>query len=160
MAKGKWLTVEDKQQIKDMLESGISLTEVCQITNISATPVKNIWRTCTNYQREIYYSEIFDGFNKDFPIEFSRFCGVHDRKSRHNTFVHERYEWSLSGFKNFMSDIGPIPKDMIIPTVGRLNHDKGYEPDNFEWQSKSDNSRESAVRNGLGILITQWGPSY
>jgi hypothetical protein len=46
--------------------------------------------------------------------------------------------------------IGPIPEDMVKPTIGRKDHSKGYIVEggipNFEWQEQSDNSREGMLR--------------
>ncbi len=63
-----------------------------------------------------------------------------------------------SGYDRFIKIIGPIPRGMKSPTVGRYDHDLGYVYDwhyrrwNFRWQEKSENSSECAARNGLSRL--------
>jgi hypothetical protein len=56
--------------------------------------------------------------------------------------------WPLNekGLAAFMSYIGPIPKGMRQPSVGRINHKVGYRPGNCFWQERSENSRESMTR--------------
>lgn len=59
-------------------------------------------------------------------------------------------------FERFKAIMGPVPKGMIRPTCGRLDHSMGYVYDtrrcrwNFEWQSMSDNNRDSANRRWHG----------
>jgi hypothetical protein len=36
---------------------------------------------------------------------------------------------------------------MIKPTVGRIDHSKGYVLDNIKWEEYSENCRENALRN-------------
>lgn len=38
------------------------------------------------------------------------------------------------GFEEFCNEIGPIPKDIKRPSVGRKNHDKGYVYGNIKWE--------------------------
>jgi hypothetical protein len=71
-----------------------------------------------------------------------------------------KYVRGLESFNIFLKDIGPVPEGMVKPTVGRLDHSKGYVFDiennrlNFEWQPKEDNIREGAIRNAkLGVGI-------
>jgi hypothetical protein len=58
----------------------------------------------------------------------------------------------LESFNKWLEVMGQIPLGMKVPTVGRYDHKKGYIFDkdnnrwNFRWESKSDNSRESAFR--------------
>jgi hypothetical protein len=62
------------------------------------------------------------------------------------------YSNDLAGYLQFAEDIGPIPRRMRSPTVGRIDHDRGYVADNFRWQEKSDNTRECAIRSGFAAL--------
>ncbi len=61
------------------------------------------------------------------------------------------FERTQKDFERFLTIMGPIPKGMVKPTVGRLDHSLGYVYDvrrcrwNFEWQSRSNNGREGAV---------------
>jgi len=76
---------------------------------------------------------------KEFPIEFKRFIGCHNR-------VHEGKTPSMywprdsSGFFGWLSDIGPIPSHLEKPSVGRIDHSKGYVPGNMRWEEHRLNS--------------------
>jgi hypothetical protein len=62
------------------------------------------------------------------------------------------YTRCLESFNQWLKDIGPMPSDMEVPTIGRIDHDKGYVFDkdnnrlNFGWQSQEENSREVFLR--------------
>lgn len=56
---------------------------------------------------------------------------------------------SEDGFTAFVMYIGPFPKDMEQPSIGRIDHSKGYIYNNFKWEELADNHREAAVRNKL-----------
>ena len=68
------------------------------------------------------------------------------------------FSYDEDGYERFVAAIGPIPKDMRSPTVGRFDHDQGYVFDsakgrwNFRWQERADNSRESAIRNDFAAV--------
>ena len=88
---------------------------------------------------------------RDHPL-YSYFMGVVQR----GRGVGSNFDFNQSDFDRFVEIMGPIPEDMEWPTVGRYNHDLGYVWDesesrwNFRWQEKSDNSKESSLRNKLG----------
>lgn len=44
------------------------------------------------------------------------------------------------GYLNFCSEIGKFPEAMEKPSVGRIDHDKGYEPGNIRWEEHKFNS--------------------
>ena len=72
------------------------------------------------------------------------------------------FPYDERGYQLFAEAIGPIPQ-MNSPTVGRLDHSKGYVLGNFEWQEKADNSRECAERTGLqktGNVAAAKSPSH
>lgn len=62
------------------------------------------------------------------------------------------FKLTRADFSKFLDVMGPIPEGMKSPTVGRLDHSKGYVYDherkrwNFEWQSRADNNREGSLR--------------
>ena len=43
------------------------------------------------------------------------------------------------GFIDFLKEVGPYPKWMRKPSIGRKDHSKGYEPGNVFWQELIDN---------------------
>jgi hypothetical protein len=47
--------------------------------------------------------------------------------------------WDL--FENFLADMGKAPSDEH--TIGRKEHDKNYEPGNCEWQTMSEQRRQT-----------------
>lgn len=60
--------------------------------------------------------------------------------------VAECFERTVDGFIAFILYLGDVPCGMERPTVGRIDHDRGYELGNFTWQSMSENSKEVRVR--------------
>lgn len=44
------------------------------------------------------------------------------------------------GFLNFLKEVGPYPTNMVKPSIGRKDHDKGYVKGNIEWQEYALNS--------------------
>jgi hypothetical protein len=66
------------------------------------------------------------------------------------------FERTYESFEQFIVCMGPIPETMNRPSVGRLDHSKGYVFDieknawNFGWQSVADNSSEMARRTRPG----------
>lgn len=61
-------------------------------------------------------------------------------------------------FKSFLQDMGERPPNL---TLGRKNNDKGYSPDNCEWQSNSEQSRNKRTSHFLLLdgqkkTIAEW----
>lgn len=83
------------------------------------------------------------------PYHLDCFKGMLVRVSTHGLSCD--FTPDASSFLEFVEFIGPVPDGMKTPTVGRKNHNEGYVFGNFEWQSKADNSRESARRNHSGV---------
>lgn len=82
-----------------------------------------------------YYGRL----RKEFPIHFNAFRRMHKRNV-------VEFPMNVEGFISFILVIGPVPKDMSRPSVGRKDHSVGYLKDNYRWESLSDNSREAAIR--------------
>lgn len=52
------------------------------------------------------------------------------------------WEPGRAGMLGFIAEIGAIPDDMIRPSVGRIDHKKGYEPGNVRWEEFNYNARK------------------
>jgi hypothetical protein len=74
------------------------------------------------------------------PIHWKRWVKMNGRGN-----VSKEFSNSFDGFKNFVDYIGEIPNGMDFPTVGRVDHSKGYERGNFSWQEYRENSRRIMV---------------
>lgn len=85
-----------------------------------------------------------------FPKHWRSFCCMHSRSKN----IDPRYARTLDGLVNFICDLGPVPNEMVNPTVGRQDHSIGYFPGNFSWQSKSENSSEIAIRKQIHLMGT------
>lgn len=67
-------------------------------------------------------------------------------------------EWRKS-FRAFLRDVGPRPGHHY--SLGRIDNDKGYFPDNVRWETidQQNNNRRTTVKltlNGETLSITQW----
>jgi len=51
------------------------------------------------------------------------------------------------GFLEFVEELGPIPVRMLHPTIGRVDHSRGYESGNYIWQEFLENCVENGTRN-------------
>src|SRR5574337_228869 len=70
-------------------------------------------------------------------------------------------EWA-NDFSRFLADMGPRPSSQH--TIGRLDHKKGYSPDNCVWQTWSEQSRCSSranllTLNGVTRCAKDWAAS-
>lgn len=45
-----------------------------------------------------------------------------------------RFSRTSQSFKEFVSEMGPIPKSIKRPSVGRKDHDFGYVKGNMQWE--------------------------
>ena len=86
-----------------------------------------------------YYGRL----KKTFPAHYMSFkCML--RRGTPTEYVR-----SPESFMKFILDIGLVPDQMIRPTIGRIDHSKGYYAGNFEWQSHRENSIEPSTRNRI-----------
>lgn len=47
---------------------------------------------------------------------------------------------SRHGYLDFCEEMGPKPAHMVKPSVGRIDHSRGYEPGNVRWEEHAVNS--------------------
>jgi hypothetical protein len=86
-----------------------------------------------------------------YPLHFLRFSGMIDRANKYDLGCD--FKKIYDDFKLFIEVMGPVPEDMDRPSIGRIDHSKGYIYDtennrwNFAWQSMRDNISESSTRN-------------
>jgi len=85
------------------------------------------------------------GLRSKFPHHCLSFKKMHDRSSD----IDPDFSRTTKGLINFIRYIGPVPVDVVDPSVGRDNHSIGYHKGNFAWQSMQDNRRESYFRNEI-----------
>lgn len=74
-----------------------------------------------------------------FSKELQHFKGMHNRV-RDGKSPSIAWPRTLEGFVNFLQAIGPIPKSMVKPSVGRKWHALGYELGNVAWEEHAANS--------------------
>jgi len=86
-----------------------------------------------------YYGE----YKQAYPYHWASFCDMHKRKSE----IDALFSRSFEGFVHFVFYLGPVPEDMIRPSIGRKDHLVGYKKGNFCWQEFSDNAKEGRLRN-------------
>jgi hypothetical protein len=69
-------------------------------------------------------------------------------------------------FNKWLGIIGLIPEDMSRPSVGRVDHSKGYVFDqekgrwNFRWQELSDNHSEGGTRGAFTAFSSEQRTAY
>jgi len=82
----------------------------------------------------------YEGLKQKYPVHFSSFSALNGRCKRKK--LENDFPRTKKGFEDFIEYIGPIPKGMKWPSVGRLDHKKGYIKGNFRWQEMSENSAD------------------
>jgi hypothetical protein len=70
--------------------------------------------------------------------------------------------WRRS-FKKFFSDVGPRPSS--VHSLGRIDNDRGYEPDNVRWMTISEQKRCTSYNryftiNGRSMVLTDWAKEF
>ena len=88
---------------------------------------------------------IFSRWGKRAPPLWYWFTNMQERAVRYG--IECAFAYNEEGYDRFAKEIGPIPASMTSPTVGRYDHDAGYVPGNFRWQSRSENSSECWSRH-------------
>lgn len=79
-----------------------------------------------------------------FPIEVKAFIGLQARVAKGYTTT--CWERSEAGFYEFLACVGKVPRKMNQPSIGRIDHSKGYEPGNCGWQEYHENRCEAVRR--------------
>ena len=111
--------------------------------------------------------------NKVFKKEYNAWNGMRSRcrdtTSQDSHDYRERGirvcdEWEHD-FLAFLEHIGPAPKDGQRWSVGRIDNNKGYEPNNVRWEQDSTQARNhSKQRNNssgvTGVFFGQSGHGY
>lgn len=77
--------------------------------------------------------------NPDFYPELEAFKRMHNRvrDGKVSSIVWAR---NFEGFRKFLVEVGPIPKGMIKPSIGRIKHKFGYREGNVQWEEHAENS--------------------
>lgn len=85
------------------------------------------------------YDGVLDRKKMPFKVRlaYEKYFGM-KRRSGVNFSVREFIGWWLYNLKRFKG---------VEPSIGRLDHSKGYSFDNIEIQEMSENSREAILRN-------------
>lgn len=77
-----------------------------------------------------------------YPRHLVYFSNMHLRVAKYDRECD--FPYTDDGFVMFCEYIGPIPEGMKVPSVGRIDHSRGYVFDNFRWQELSDNVADGA----------------
>lgn len=77
------------------------------------------------------------------------YCNGYARYGGRGIKVCERWLDEKSGFKNFVKDMGERPCGMEL---GRKDNDGDYTPDNCEWITPSQNSRNKSTTRWINYL--------
>lgn len=94
-----------------------------------------------------------------FPVGVDRYAAKHFRwmhlrvKRKQGRVC--KFPRTTEGYLLFIKEMGPIPEGMKQPSVGRIKHDKGYEPGNVQWEEYTFNrwkQRRDEVDLG-GVMI-------
>jgi hypothetical protein len=84
--------------------------------------------------------------SKEHPHEYHMWNNMHSRC--YNTSREDYRHYGGKGitvcerwhdFDNFYADVGDVPPGM---TLGRRDHNKGYAPDNWHWQTRAEQARD------------------
>jgi hypothetical protein len=89
-----------------------------------------------NKNRRIYPVDIY-------PREVKAFMSLRGRVNRGVTTT--CWEQNLAGFMEFLAYVGTVPLWMKEPSIGRVDHSKGYEPGNCGWQELQENRTHTDV---------------
>lgn len=84
------------------------------------------------------------------------FKGCHNRV-RDGKVVSISWPRTKAGYLAFCSEIGPIPEEMVKPSVGRKNHNLGYDQGNIQWEEHKFNSvkRRGTKFEGVTDAVVQ-----
>jgi len=142
------MTLEETSMIDDLWDNqGLNQYQIAdKIGRSYITVSRYLGRTgrrkITNYRTRLCVGEIN---SKTHPYHAMAFWNRHSKGME----MDSDFTWDIEGFRRFVEYIGEIPEGMKSPSLGRRDHSIGYIKGNFFWQEVSDNSRESATRNGI-----------
>lgn len=99
----------------------------------------------------------FGEIGYSYPKEKFTFRAMHDRVRRGKV---QSIEWprTIDGFCSFLAEVGPIPKNLKRPSIGRKRHSLGYCAGNIRWEEQSINSAKhkgSWCEHETGDVITK-----
>lgn len=104
---------------------------------------------------------------KSFRSVLGRANASYQKRHTHykGVTVCDRWLHPVSGFDNFLKDMGKCPDTKQRWTVDRIDNSKGYEPSNCRWSTYKENSNNK--RNNRYIkykgeikTMTQWAETY
>jgi hypothetical protein len=120
------------------------------LINLSKIPPSNISVAKSLEARGYPY---YGNLKSSYPIHWASFSAMHGRVRDFGLDCD--FPRNVDGFIDFILYVGPVPGDMIRPTLGRSDHSIGYLKGNFKWQESSDNTSESATRNKTVVKIQE-----
>jgi len=86
----------------------------------------------------------YGGLKIEFPYHWNSFKSMQRRSSLKSYECDFTYD--VDGFIDFILYLGAVPFSIKIPTIGRLDHSKGYIKGNFKWEEQYDNYSEAGTR--------------
>jgi len=100
---------------------------------------KRYYKSLAGAERKKEISKQHSLYDKRYLVHFKRFNCMHNRRRDRGAHVASDFDQTPEGFINFVRYLGPVPKDMLKPSLGRYDHDKGYIRGNFRWQEYIEN---------------------
>lgn len=82
---------------------------------------------------------VYGEHGRNYPLELAAFKRMHDRV-RDGKVASISWPRTAVGFAAFHRHIGDCPPQLIKPSIGRINHARGYARGNVRWEEHIINS--------------------